>query len=590
MKRLTQLLRDAWWLTKPYFTSEDRWAAIGLIVVLVGINLGMVYLNVVFNEWNNVFYTALQEKDWPTFIHQMLRFCWLAALFIGAAVYQLYLNQMLQIRWRQWLTQRYLDAWLDRRAYYRMQLTNGTTDNPDQRISDDLRLFVDRTLNLALGLLSAVVTLVSFLGILWGLSGSLAFQVLGHPIVIPGYMVWFALAYAVLGTWLTNLIGRRLIRLNFDQQRFEADFRFSLVRVRENADAIALDAGEASQKHGLIGRFTAVVGNWWSIMKAQKSLTWFTSGYSQVAIVFPFLVASPKYFSGAMQLGGLMQTASAFGQVQTSLSFIVNSYAELAQWTAVVDRLAQFRATAQTLNEAVQQGGGIEVVPSGRAAVVLDGLTVDLPTAAPLLVSGKLELPAGRATLITGPSGSGKSTLFRAIAGIWPFGEGAVRVPQGARLMFLPQRPYLPVGTLREILVYPREPVDLSDDRLREVLRLCHLPDLEDRLDESRHWALSLSPGEQQRLAFARVLLQRPDWLFVDEATAALDEATERDLYRRIATALPQTTVVSIGHRSTLEAFHQDRIAIERVPGDTRAHLVRVTAPPGVAAAPGVSA
>lgn len=584
MKRLSQLLRDAWWLTKPYFTSEDRWAALGLIAVLVGINLGLVYLNVLFNEWNNVFYTALQEKDWPTFIHQMLRFCWLAALFIAAAVYQLYLNQMLQIRWRQWLTRRYLDSWLDRRAYYRMQLANGTADNPDQRIADDLRLFVAQSLNLSLGLMSAVVTLLSFLGILWALSGSYSVPLFGHELVIPGYMVWFALGYAIVGTWLTNKIGRKLIQLNFDQQRYEADFRFSLVRVRENADAIALDAGEASEKHGLLQRFTAVAGNWWGIMRAQKQLTWFTAGYSQIAIVFPFLVASPGYFAGKFQLGGLMQTASAFGQVQTSLSFIVNSYSEIAEWTAVIDRLSQFRTTAEAINKAAPAGSAIEVAPSARPVVALEGLKLDLPNAEPLLASERLELVPGRSTLITGPSGSGKSTLFRAIAGIWPFGSGVVHVPAGARLMFLPQRPYLPVGTLRAVLTYPHEPVDHSDARLEEVLKLCSLPGLQGQLDVSRHWALSLSPGEQQRLAFARALLQKPDWLFVDEATAALDEATERDLYRTLADQLPHTTVVSIGHRSTLRALHQDVLAIERPGGTGPGHLVKAEAAPGMAA------
>lgn len=587
MKRLSQLLRDSWSLTKPYFTSEDRWAALGLIAVLVGFNLGLVYLNVLFTEWRNFFYTALQQKDWPVFIHQLLRFSWLAALFIAVGVYQVYLNQMLQIRWRNWLTRHYLDSWLDRRAYYRMQLSNGRTDNPDQRISDDLRLFVQQTLGLSLGLLNAVVTLVSFLGMLWLLSGAFSFTVLGHDISIPGYMVWFALGYAVIGTWLTNSIGRKLIRLNFDQQRYEADFRFSLVRVRENADAIALDAGEASEKHGLLARFSSVVGNWWAIMRAQKQLSWFTVGYNQIAVIFPYLVASPGYFSGKFELGGLMQTAAAFDQVQTSFSYIINSYTDLAQWAAVVDRLAQFRDTMQTAN---QVAGGLAMAPSPEPAVSLENVAIDLPTAAPLLAVPRLDFRAGRSTLITGPSGSGKSTLFRAIAGIWPFGSGNVRIPTDARLMFLPQRPYLPVGTLRDVLTYPHAPESTNDDRLREVLRLCLLPDLADHLDKTRHWALSLSPGEQQRVAFARVFLQRPDWLFVDEATAALDEGTERELYTRVAHELPQTTVISIGHRSTLRAFHSDHVAIEKAPGDPRAHVVKESTEPSMAATNGLPA
>jgi putative ATP-binding cassette transporter len=578
MTRLSQLLRNTWWLTRPYFTSEDRWAAIGLLVLLIGLNLGSVYLNVLFTEWNNLFYTALQKKDWPVFIHQLLRFSWLAALFIIAAVYQVYFNQMLQIRWRKWLTRRYLDLWLDRRAYYRMQLANGTTDNPDQRISDDLRLFVGQTLTLSLGLLSAVVTLVSFLGMLWFLSGAFSFTLFGRQMTIPGYMVWFALGYAVVGTWLTNLVGRKLIRLNFDQQRYEADFRFSLVRVRENADAIALDGGEPNEKRGLLERFTSVVGNWWAIMRAQKQLTWLTAGYNQIAIIFPFVVASPGYFSGKFELGILMQTASAFGQVQASLSYIVNSYTDLAAWAAVIDRLSQFHETTETANAGE---GGIAVKRSDRPGVTLDDLAIDLPGRAPLLAAPHLDFAAGRSVLVTGPSGSGKSTLFRAIAGIWPYGSGTVRIPAGARVMFLPQRPYLPVGTLRDVLTYPQASEAVTDDRLGDILRLCRLPQLAGRLDESRHWALTLSPGEQQRVAFARVFLQRPDWLFVDEATAQLDEATERELYDRLAHELPRTTVVSIGHRSTLHAFHADHLAIEARPGECRAQLVRDAAPRG---------
>ncbi|MDE2449600.1 MAG: ABC transporter ATP-binding protein/permease [Gammaproteobacteria bacterium] len=587
MKRLSHLLRETWWLTKPYFTSEDRWAGLGLLVVLIGLNLGSVYLQVLFTEWNNLFYTALQDKNWDVFIHQMFRFSWIAALFIAAAVYQIYLNQMLQIRWRKWLTRRYLDSWLDRRAYYRMQLGGGTTDNPDQRISDDLRLFVGQTLSLSLGLLSAVVTLISFLGMLWFLSGAFSFTMFGHAIRIPGYMVWFALGYAVLGTWLTNLVGRKLILLNFNQQRFEADFRFSLIRVRENADAIALDAGEASEKRGLLARFTSVVDNWWGIMKAQKQLTWLTSGYGQIAIIFPFLVASPGYFSGKFTLGILMQTASAFGQVQSSLSYIVSAYTDLASWAAVVDRLSQFRATTDSAN---QTTGGLVVEHGDQPTVSLDDLAIDLPGAAPLLAAPHLDFTAGHSALITGPSGSGKSTLFRAIAGIWPFGSGTVRLPAGARIMFLPQRPYLPVGRLRDVLTYPQTADTANDERLREVLRLCLLPDLESRLDEERHWGLTLSPGEQQRVAFARVFLQKPDWLFVDEATAQLDEDTERELYTRLAHELPRTTVISIGHRSTLRAFHTDHVAIEKQPGAARAQVVRDTVAAGMAAANGLPA
>jgi putative ATP-binding cassette transporter len=571
MKRALVLFRDAWSLTLPYFKSEDRVAGLGLLTLLIALNLGMVYLNVLFNEWNNVFYNALQEKNLEVFWAQMLRFCWLAAFFIVNAILQIYLTRVLQIRWRDWLTRRFLAVWLDNRAYYRIQLESGGTDNPDQRISEDLRLFTDQTLSLSLGLLSAVVTLASFIAILWELSGSYSFELFDHHFTIEGYMVWFALVYAVAGTWLTNRVGRKLVRLNYDQQRYEADFRFDLVRVRENADAIALDRGEANEKNMLRSRFAAIVRNWLAIMRAQVNLTFFTAGYTQIAIVFPFLVASPRYFSGAMQLGGLMQTASAFGQVQTSLSFIVTSYSDLATWTSVVRRLADFNRATIAANRTDKPGIAVET--ADQAAIVLNDVEIDLPFK-PLLAVKRAEFPRGHSTLITGPSGVGKSTLFRAIAGIWPFGKGTVQVPAGAKLMFLPQRPYLPVGTLRAALLYPQADAQIGDDTLREALAACHLPELAYRLDEERHWAQSLSGGEQQRLMFVRVLLQRPDWLFIDEATSALDEKTEQEIYALIAARLPQTTVISIGHRSSLRVLHERHDAIERPDGASRAGFV----------------
>ncbi len=560
MTRTPSLLRDAWALTAPYFSSEEKWTAWSLLAALIALNLGIVYINVLFNEWNNLFYTALQDKDWETFWHQMIRFCWMAVAFILAAVYQVYLSQWLQIRWRRWLTERYLAAWLDRRAYYRMQLGDHPTDNPDQRLADDLKMFVAQTLTIFLGLLSAVVTLVSFLGILWVLSGSYELALFGSTVTIPGYMVWCGLGYAVIGTVLTHWIGGRLVRLNFEQQRYEADFRFGLIRIRENADAIALDGGEPSEKRNALARFASVATNWHAIMRTQKNLTWFTAGYNQAAIVFPFIVASPAYFAGTMQLGGLMQTASAFGQVQASLSFIVNAYTELAQWKSVVDRLTQFRANTDELNAAAPQIGR-EAATSG---IALDRVDLALPSGQTLLDATSVDFAPGESVLISGPSGAGKSTLFRAIAGIWPYGSGRVRVPAGARVMFLPQRPYLPVGTLRGVLTYPQDAAGIDGARLRQALIDCGLPDLAARLDEDRHWALSLSPGEQQRLGFARVFLQRPDWLFLDEATSALDEASETALYRALAAQAPRTTVISVGHRSTLRAFHQRRLAFEK--------------------------
>lgn len=561
MTRLREMLRDAWTLVRPYWFSEDRWAGLGLLAAVIGLALFTVFINVLLSKWYNSFYNAIQDKDFPAFRNLLIRFSWLALLYIVAAVYQIYLNQMLQIRWRRWLTERYLGAWLADGAYYRMQLTARETDNPDQRIADDLRLFVAGALSLSIGGLRAFVTLVSFLGILWGLSGSATIPLGTMQITIPGYMVWAALLYAIAGTWLTNYIGRPLVRLNFNQQRYEADFRFNLVRFRENTEGVALYRGEADEMRNFRERFSWVVRNWWDIMRRQKRLTWFTAGYGQAAVIFPFLVAAPRYFRGEIPLGALMQTSQAFGQVQESLSFIVNSYTDLAEWRAVILRLLGFeRALGRVHAEATQEGVHREA--DAEAGLSLDRVNLQLPGGRPLLEDVNLAIRPGDTTLISGPSGAGKSTLFRAIAGIWPFGRGQIRLPRGARVLFLPQKPYLPIGTLREVTSYPAPAERIDDAALREALEIVGLDALTGRLDESAHWALSLSPGEQQRIAFARALVQKPDWLFLDEATSALDEATEARLYALLQDRLPGATIVSVGHRSTLRAFHKRRVTV----------------------------
>ena len=560
MTRLREVLRDAWTLIRPYWFSEDRWAGRGLLLVVVALNLFIVYINVLLSKWYNLFYNSLQDKDFAAFGSLLLRFSWLAGLFIVAAVYQIYLNQMLQIRWRRWLTERYLGAWLTDGAYYRMQLVSGETDNPDQRIADDLRLFVTGALTLSIGGLRAVVTLVSFLGILWGLSGSVTLPI-GPGLTVPGYMVWAALVYAVAGTWLTNLIGRPLVRLNFNQQRFEADFRFGLVRFRENTEGVALYGGEGDEMRSFRERFGFVVRNWWDIMRRQKRLTWFTAGYSQAAIIFPILVAAPRYFRGEIPLGALMQTSQAFGQVQDSLSFIVTSYTDIAEWRAVVLRLLGFeRSLARVRAEAAIEG--VRHRTGAADMLSLDRVNLALPGGRSLVEGISFDIRPGESTLISGPSGAGKSTLFRAIAGIWPFGRGEVRLPSDGRVLFLPQKPYLPIGTLREVVSYPTPPAGLDDAALREALQAVGLPELVGRLDEAAHWAQALSPGEQQRIAFARALVQKPDWLFLDEATSAVDEETEARQYGLLRGRLPGTTVVSVGHRSSLRPFHARRMVV----------------------------
>jgi vitamin B12/bleomycin/antimicrobial peptide transport system ATP-binding/permease protein len=537
--------RDTWSLIKPYWKSEEKLSAWLLLGSVIGLTLAMVYMNVLFNEWYNLFYNSLQEKNTEEFWKQILRFCVLAAIYIAMAVYAFYLNQMLQIRWRRWMTDNYLRTWLSDRTYYRMQLAGNNADNPDQRIAEDLKLFVDDTLGLSLGLLNAVVTLVSFVGILWTLSGPLALSLGGSDFVVPGYMVWAAVLYAIVGSWVTHKIGRPLIGLNFNQQRYEADFRFGLIRFRENSESVALYRGEEDELKAFGGRFASVVDNWWRIMKRQKILISFTVGYNQIANIFPFVVAAPRYFSGAIPLGGLMQISNAFGQVQGALSWFIGAY----------NTFEQVRRDAGTES-------GVAVTRDDGDSLVIDGMSLDLPGGEPLTAASSVSIAPGESLLIRGPSGSGKSTLFRAIAGIWPFGSGTIRQPRNFNVLFLPQRPYLPIGKLIDVVSFPHGEGAYAPEKVAAALTDCGLAHLAGRLKESRHWAQELSPGEQQRIAFARALLHQPSWLFLDEATSALDEAFEEKLYRLLRERLPGTAIISIGHRRALAEFHTRRLEL----------------------------
>ena len=558
-------LRQAWGLAWPYWNSEEKWSARLLLFAVVALNLITVGLNVRLNSWNNDFYNALQQYDWTEFWKQFAIFGAIAFALIVVAVYSLYLRQILHIKWRKWLTDRFLQDWLANQSYYRLQLNYGTTDNPDQRISDDLDRFATISLGLSLGLLSSFVTLISFVAILWTLSGALNIPLGGDLMIkIPGYMVFAAVIYAVAGTLLTRWIGYPLIRLNFDQQRYEADFRFSMVRLRENAENVAFYGGEAREFETFQARFKRIVGNWWGIIKRRKKLTWFTTGYSQLAIIFPFVVAAPRYFNKTIQLGGLMQIASAFNQVQDALSFIVSAYTEIAEYQSVVQRLAGFRERMEEIAGGREAPQPIEIERGGRG-VEVDMLDLNLPDGQLLRPNISLAASPGQSLLITGASGLGKSTLMRAIAGIWPFGRGRIRVTDG-RCLFLPQRPYLPLGTLADALAYPRGAAELPRDSLVEALQAVGLPELADRLDEEANWAQRLSIGEQQRLAFARVLLVRPEIVFLDEATSALDETAEISLYRLLREASWRPTIVSVGHHGNLRRFHDMVVDLARGP------------------------
>jgi putative ATP-binding cassette transporter len=566
VKSLASMIATIWRLSIPYFRSEDRWAGRILLGAVIAIELSLVAIQVILNEWYNRFYNTLQDKNWNGFVSAILFFCVIAAIYTVLAVYQLYLNQWLQIRWRRWMTQTYLHEWLSSANHYRMQLLGDAADNPDQRIAEDLQLFVQYTLTIGIGLLNSVVTLCSLIVILWRLSANAPVTLFGSSLDVPGYLVWAALIYAVIGTTLTHLIGWRLIPLNFQQQRFEADFRFNLVRTRENAEQIAALGGEAAERERHLNRFGFVVANWLALMQRQKQLTFFTQSYSQASVIFPYIVVSPAYFSGAMQLGGLMQTASAFNSVQNALSYFITAYRQIAEWSAVITRLTGFEDAIAAGRAAAVTPPSVEVVPRGAGEFAIDGLDVRLPGGEPIVAAEHIAFPAGERVLVTGPSGSGKSTLFRAIAGIWPFGSGRVMVPEGAKVMLVPQRPYFPLGTLAAAVGYPAEAGTFDDARVAEALVAVGLPELVARLGEEAHWNRMLSLGEQQRLAIARALLHAPDYLFLDEATASLDEAAEAALYRLLQDRLKATTIISIGHRSTLGAFHGRRV--ELVPNE----------------------
>lgn len=564
-----------WRLAIPYFRSEDRWPGRILLAAVVGIELSIVAITVILNQWYNRFYNTLQDHNWSAFVSAILFFCVIAAIYTVLAVYQNYLNLWLQIRWRRWMTQTYLRQWLNTANHYRMQLLGDAADNPDQRIADDLQMFVQSTLSIGLGLLNSCVTLGSFVVILWSLSRQAPLHLFGTAVSIPGYLVWAALIYAAMGTVLTHLIGWPLIPLNFQQQRYEADFRFNLVRTRENSEQIAALHGEPAERERHLGRFGLIVGNWIAIMNRQKQLTFFTQSYSQASVIFPYLMVSPAYFSGVVQLGGLMQTASAFNSVQSALSYFITAYQSIAQYRAVVTRLSGFEEAILTGRSVALTPPAIEVLPHETPNVLsIDRLRVCLPGGAPLVDAEHIVLSPGERVLVTGPSGAGKSTLLRAITGIWPFGSGRVMVPKDAKVVLLPQRPYFPVATLSAAVSYPARAGSFDDSRIAEVVAAVGLPEWSTRLGEEAHWNRMLSQGEQQRLAIARALLQEPDYLFLDEATASLDEAAEAMLYRLLQERLKATTIISVGHRSTLGAFHRRRIEV--VPGnDDAASQVR---------------
>lgn len=556
-----QFFKDVWLLTKSYWQSEEKKKACFLLACILALTLGIVYMLVLLNQWNNSFYSALQNYETEKIFDELIHFSWLAAIYIVLAVYSYYLQQMLILNWRRWLTVRFLDIWLKNKTYYNLQMFGKDTDNPDQRISEDVRLFVEMTLSFTIGIIKSLCTFASFVFILYKMSGPLSFTAFGTTLTIQGYLFWAALIYSIIGTYITHLVGRKLVQLNFVQQRYEADFRFSMIRLRESAESVAFYRGEQQEAGVFKNRFKLLLDNFWRLVNKQKQLVWLNSGYSQIAIIFPFVAAMNRYLNREFTLGGLMQVSNAFGYVQSSLSYFIDMYTAIAQWQAVVMRLTYF---GNHMQEVAQDADRFHLERFATSKKVsADAMQVNLPDGTPLLEKITFSLNQGENVLIKGISGSGKSTLLRAIAGIWPFVEGKINLPERDQLMFIPQKPYIPLGTLREALLYPgSKPV--SDDELRLLLARCQIGYLQDKLDLTADWSHVLSVGEQQRLAFVRAHVQQPIWLFLDEATSALDEETEAKMYSLLVEFLPMTTVVSVGHRSTLNKYHQKVLRLDK--------------------------
>ncbi len=588
MKALFATLALAWRLAVPYFKEkrqgelvfrwfkirmQERWIGLGLLGIILAINGAQVYLNIQYNAWNNRFYTAVQDRNGPIFWYELGFFTIIAFLLIASGVIEIYLTSWLRIRWRDWMTQHFISRWLANSNHYRLKTSYGKTDNPDQRIAEDISDFITSTLGIFVQIFNTVLTLLAFSKVLWSISSAFPYSIGGFNFAtIPGYLVWAAILYSIFGTYLTHLIGRPLIKLNYQQQHFEADFRYSMMRLRENSEEIALLKGEPAEKKVFEHAFQRIVANWYRLMDANRNLRTFTSFYDQFSVVFPFLMLAPAYFlaGSTMQLGVLMQTSQAFGQVRGNFSIFVTLYGAIANWKAILDRLTTFqRAMEAAETDAAQPG--VAVRPTHRDAITANGATVALPDGSPLVRFDNASFEKGKSVLISGPSGAGKTSVFRALAGIWPFGDGELGVPENAHVMVLPQTAYLPLGTLREALAYPN-PVESQDDaKVRDVLAAVGLGAFADRLDdlsEGPNLASRLSGGEQQRVAIARAILAEPDFLLLDEATASLDEASETGLYRLLRERLPNTAIVSIGHRSSLRPLHDELIELQRPEDD----------------------
>ena len=550
-------------LITPYWNSEEKKSARLYLAGIITLTIAAVYMTLLLNEWFNSFYSALQNYDSDAVYRGLLCFTGLAFAHIAFAVYSYYLQQRLALRWRKWMTKNYLAKWTGQQMYYRLEMfSQGTADNPDQRISEDINLFTARTLSFMSGLLRSATTIVCFIFVLWNLSEVLSFTAAGQEFHIYGYLVWTALAYSVLGTWITHKVGHRLVSLNYLQQKLEADFRFSMVRLRETAESVAFYNGAAKEEAFLSNRFMTLLRNTLFIIKKQKQLSWLTNSYAQIAIIFPFVVAVPRYLSQNISLGGLMQIANCFGKVQDAMSYFVDVYASLAEWQSCAERLLSFDKHIAAIEKETEEKSGSLVREETPDRLRLTDVTISVPAmdenkrTREIISSAACTIRSGEHVILKGPSGSGKSTLLRTLAGFWPYVKGHISMPAPSEMMFIPQKPYIPMGTSAEAASYPLGTAD--EEILSPLLVECGLSHLMEKTDTEADWSHILSLGEQQKLAFVRVFLRKPKWVFLDEATSAMDEETEEKMYR-LLTALPGTTVISIGHRSTLDKWH-DRV------------------------------